>query len=94
MSDEKYNFRDNNIEIFNKLNEKGKYLCNDLIDDDAKGIIIDLLYKKLIEINQANKVAIGNCELIDEHYVKMDTELNMLSNAFNDIIQLKNKIFS
>ena len=95
MSDEKNNFRDNNImELFNKLNEKGKYLCNDLIDDDAKGIIIDLLYKKLIEINQGNKVAIGNCELISEQCVKIDTELNMFSNAFNDIIQLKNKIFS
>jgi hypothetical protein len=95
MSDEKNNFRDNNImELFNKLNEKGKYLCNDLIDDDAKGIIIDLLYKKLIEINQGNKVAIGNCELIGEQCIKIDTELNMFSNAFNDIIQLKNKIFS
>jgi hypothetical protein len=95
MSDEKYNFKDSNIlEIFNTLNEKGKYLCNDLIDDDAKGIFIDLLYKKLIEINQGKKIAICNNELIGEKYVKIDTELNMLSNAFNDLIQLKNKIFS
>ena len=94
MSDEEYNFRDDNIyEIFNKLSEKGKYLCNDLIDDDAKGIIVDLLYKKLIEINQG-KIAVGNCELIVKPYVKIDTELNMLKNIFNDNINLKNKIFS
>ena len=94
MSDEEYNFRDDNIyEIFNKLSEKGKYLCNDLIDDDAKGIIADLLYKKLIEINQG-KIAVGNCELIVKPYVKIDTELNMLKNIFNDNIKLKNKIFS
>ena len=94
MSDEEYNFRDDNIyEIFNKLSEKGKYLCNDLIDDDAKGIIVDLLYKKLIEINQG-KIAVGNCELIVKPYVKIDTELNMLKNIFNDNIKLKNKIFS
>ena len=94
MSDEEYNFRDDNIyEIFNKLSEKGKYLCNDLIDDDAKGIIVDLLYKKLIAINQG-KIAVGNCELIVKPYVKIDTELNMLKNIFNDNIKLKNKIFS
>ena len=94
MSDEEYNFRDDNIyEIFNKLSEKGKYLCNDLIDDDAKGIIVDLLYKKLMEINQG-KIAVGNCELIVKPYVKIDTELNMLKNIFNDNIKLKNKIFS
>ena len=94
MSDEEYNFRDDNIyEIFNKLSEKGKYLCNDLIDDDAKGIVVDLLYKKLIEINQG-KIAVGNCELIVKPYVKIDTELNMLKNIFNDNIKLKNKIFS
>ena len=94
MSDEKYNFNDDNIyEIFNKLNEKEKYLCNDLIDDDVKGIIVDLLYKKLIEINQG-KIAVGNCELIVKPYVKIDTELNMLSNIFKDNIKLKNKIFS
>ena len=94
LSDEEYNFRDDNIyEIFNKLSEKGKYLCNDLIDDDAKGIIVDLLYKKLIEINQG-KIAVGNCELIVKPYVKIDTELNMLKNIFNDNIKLKNKIFS
>ena len=94
MNDEEYNFRDDNIyEIFNKLSEKGKYLCNDLIDDDAKGIIVDLLYKKLIEINQG-KIAVGNCELIVKPYVKIDTELNMLKNIFNDNIKLKNKIFS
>ena len=94
MSDEEYNFRDDNIyEIFNKLSEKGKYLCNDLIDDDAKGIIVDLLYKKLMEINRG-KIAVGNCELIVKPYVKIDTELNMLKNIFNDNIKLKNKIFS
>ena len=94
MSVEEYNFRDDNIyEIFNKLSEKGKYLCNDLIDDDAKGIIVDLLYKKLIEINQG-KIAVGNCGLIVKPYVKIDTELNMLKNIFNDNIKLKNKIFS
>ena len=94
MSDDKYNFRDEIIyELFNKLNEREKNLCNDLIDDDAKGIIVELLYKKLIEINQG-KIAIGNCELIAKPYVKIDTELNMLSNIFNDNIKLKNKIFS
>ena len=95
MSDKNYEFSENDIyEIFNKLKEKGKYLCNDLIDDDIKGIIIDLLYKKLIEINNRNKIAVGNCEIIKENYVKIDTELNILSNIFNDNINFKNKIFS
>jgi len=95
MSDLNYEFSENDIyEIFNKLKEKGKYLCNDLIDDDVKGIIIDLLYKKLIEINNGNKIAVGNCEIIKENYVKIDTELNILSNIFNDNIKFKNKIFS
>ena len=80
--------------LSNKLMEKGKYLCNDLIDDEAKGIIVDLLYKKLIEINQGNKIAIGNCELIVKPYVKIDTELYMFSNVLKDNIKLKNKIFS
>ena len=95
MSDKNYEFNENDIyEIFNKLNERGKYLCNDLIDDDVKGIIIDLLYKKLIEINNGNKIAVGNCEIIKENFVKIDTELNILSNVFNDNINFKNKIFS
>jgi hypothetical protein len=95
MSDKNYEFNENDIyEIFNKLNERGKYLCNDLIDDDVKGIIIDLLYKKLIEINNGNKITVGNCEIIKENFVKIDTELNILSNVFNDNINFKNKIFS
>ena len=95
MSDDIYNFEEKNInEILNIFNEKEKYFCNDLIDDDLKGIMIDLLYKKLIEVNKRNKISVGNCELIKENYVKIETELNILSNIFKDNIELKNKIFS
>ena len=89
---------ENNLKINNILNllkeisSKDKYICNDLIDDDIRGIIIDLLYKLLIKINN-EKVAIGNSELISENYVKINTELNMMLNALNDNIKYKNKIF-
>ena len=89
------NFEEKDIyEILNIFSKKEIYLCNDLIDDDIKGIIIDLLYKKLIDVNKGNKIAVGNCELISEKYVKIDTELNMLSNILKDNIEIKNKIFS
>jgi len=95
MSDDIYNLEEKNIyEILNIFNEKEKYFCNDLIDDDLKGIMIDLLYKKLIEVNKGNKISVGNCELIKENYVKIETELNILSNIFKDNIELKNIIFS
>ena len=95
MSDDIYNLEEKNIyEILNIFNEKEKYFCNDLIDDDVKGIMIDLLYKKLIEVNKGNKISVGNCELIKENYVKIETELNILSNIFKDNIELKNIIFS
>ena len=95
MSDDIYNLEEKNIyEILNIFNEKEKYFCNDLIDDDVKGIMIDLLYKKLIEVNKGNKISVGNCDLIKENYVKIETELNILSNIFKDNIELKNIIFS
>lgn len=95
MIDNRNNFREKNInEILNKFNKKEKNVCNDLIDDEIKGIMIDLLYNKLIDIYKGNKIAIGNCELITENYVKIETELSILSNIFNDNILLKNKIFS
>ena len=95
MSDDIYNLEEKNIYgILNIFNEKEKYFCNDLIDDDVKGIMIDLLYKKLIEVNKGNKISVGNCELIKENYVKIETELNILSNIFKDNIELKNIIFS
>ena len=95
MSDDIYNLEEKNIyEILNIFNEKEKYFCNDLIDDDVKGIMIDLLYKKLIEVNKGNKISVGNCELIKENYIKIETELNILSNIFKDNIELKNIIFS
>jgi hypothetical protein len=31
--------------------------------------MVDLLYKKLIEVNKGNKIAVGNCELIKKNYV-------------------------
>ena len=95
MCDDRNNLREKNIyEILNIFNEKERYLCKDLIDDEIKGIMIDLLYKKLIDINKGNKISVGNCELITENYVKIDTELYMLSNILKDNIELKNKIFS
>jgi hypothetical protein len=95
MSDNIYNLEEKNIyEILNIFNEKEKYLSNDLIDHDVKGIIVDLLYKKLIEVNKGNKIAVGNCELIKKNYVKIETELDILYNIFKDNIELKNKIFS
>ena len=95
MSDNRNNFREKNInEILNKFNKKEKNVCNDLIDDEIKGIMIDLLYNKLIDVYKGNKITIGNCELITENYVKIETELSILSNIFNDNILLKNKILS
>ena len=95
MSDNRNNFSEKNInEILNKFNKKEKNVCNDLIDDEIKGIMIDLLYNKLIDVYKGNKITIGNCELITENYVKIETELSILSNIFNDNILLKNKIFS
>ena len=95
MSDNRNNFSEKNInEILNKFNKKEKNVCNDLIDDEIKGIMIDLLYNKLIDVYKGNKIAIGNCELMTENYVKIETELSILSNIFNDNILLKNKIFS
>ena len=88
-------YRENDLyEILNKFYGKEKYLSNDLIDDEIKGIIVDLLYNKLIEINQKNKIAVGNNELIKEKFIKIETKLNMLDNIFKDNIKHKNKIFS
>ena len=88
-------YRENDLyEILNKFYGKEKYLCNDLIDDEIKGIIVDLIYNKLIEINQKNKIAVGNNELIKEKFIKIETKLNMLDNIFKDNIKHKNKIFS
>ena len=95
MSDEWNNIEEKNIyEILDIFKDKNKFLCNDLIDDEIKGIIIDLLYKKLIEINKGYKIAVGNCELMAENYVKINTKLNMLSNILKDNYKIKNKIFS
>ena len=95
MSDDIYILEEKNIyEILNIFNEKEKYLSNDLIDHDVKGIMVDLLYKKLVEVNKGNKIAVGNCELIKKNYVKIETELDILYNIFKDNIELKNKIFS
>ena len=88
-------YRENDLyEILNKFYGKEKYLSNDLIDDEIKGIIVDLLYNKLIEIKQKNKIAVGNNELIKEKFIKIETKLNMLDNIFKDNIKHKNKIFS
>ena len=89
----KNNLMINNItNLLKEFSSKEKYFCNDLIDDDIRGIIIDLLYKLLIKINN-EKIAVGNSELISENYVKMNTELNMMLNSFYDKIKYKNKIF-
>ena len=50
--------------------------------------------KGVLNLFNGNKLAVGNCEIIKENYVKIDTELNILSNIFNDNIKFKNKIFS
>lgn len=94
MSDSnKNNIEINNvINLLNEYSSKDKYLCCDLIDEDIKGLIIDLLYKLLIKINK-DKIATGNCELIEEKYVKLNTELNMMHNALSDNIKYKNSIF-
>ena len=42
------------IKLLKYRDVKEKYFCQDLIDDDTKGIIIDLLYKLLIKINKEN----------------------------------------
>ena len=93
MSENKNNLMINNISnLLKEFSSKDKYICNDLIDDDIRGIIIDLLYNLLIKINN-EKVAVGNSELISENYVKIKTELNMMLNALNDTIKYKNKVF-
>ena len=90
----KNNFSLNDISsLLNEFSSKDKYLCPDLIDDDIRGIIIDLLYNLLIKKNSRN-FATGNSELIQEKYVKMNTELNMMHNSFWDNVKSKNNIFS
>ena len=95
MNDNKKNtFGLNDISsLLNEFSSKDKYLCPDLIDDDIRGIIIDLLYNLLIKKNRIN-FATGNSELIVEKYVKMNTELNMMLNSFWDNVKSKNNIFS
>jgi len=83
---------DDVIYLLEEFSSKEKYLCQDLIDDDIKGIIIDLLYKLLIKINK-EKIATGNCELIDKKYVKANTMMNMMNNTLMDNIKFKNNIF-
>ena len=83
---------DDVIYLLEEFSSKEKYLCQDLIDDDTKGIIIDLLYKLLIKINK-EKIATGNCELIEKKYVKTNTMMNMMNNTFMDNIKFKNNIF-
>lgn len=94
MSDNKKNGFgiDDIIYLLEEFSSKEKYFCQDLIDDDIKGIIIDLLYKLLIKINK-EKIATGNCELIQKKYVKANTMMNMMNNTFMDNIKLKNNIF-
>ena len=94
MSDNKKNDI-NTGDVYHLLKEfssNEKYLCNDLMDDEIRGIIIDLLYKLMIKINKEN-IATGNCEFIGEKYVKINTELNMMHNALWDNIKYKNNIF-
>ena len=89
------NFKINDNDIIALLEDfssKEKYLCNDLIDDNTRGIIIDLLYKLLIKINKG-KISTGNSELIAEKYVKTNTELIMMQKALWDNIKYKNNIF-
>jgi len=83
---------DDVIYLLEEFSSKEKYFCQDLIDDDIKGIIIDLLYKLLIKINQ-EKIATGNCELIDKKYVKANTMMNMMNHTLMDNIKFKNNIF-
>jgi hypothetical protein len=78
--------------LLKEFSSKEKYLCNDLMDEHIRGIIIDLLYKLLIRINK-EKIATGNCEFIGEKYIKTNTELNMMHNTLWDIIKYKNNIF-
>ena len=94
MSENKKNQIDvNHINLLLKeFSSKEKYLCCDLIDDDTRGIIIDLLYKLLIKLNKEQS-ATGNSELIVKKYVKTKTELNMMNNALLDNIKYKNNIF-
>ena len=83
---------DDIIYLLEEFSSKEKYFCQDLIDDNTKGIIIDLLYKLLIKINK-EKIATGNCELIEKKYVKTNTMMNMMNNTFMDNIKFKNNIF-
>ena len=94
MSENKKNNIDiNNINLLLKeFSMKQKYLYCDLIDDDTRGVIIDLLYKLLIKLN-VEKSATGNNELILKKYVKTKTEIDMMNNALLDNIKYKNKIF-
>ena len=83
---------DDIIYLLEEFSSKEKYFCQDLIDDNTKGIIIVLLYKLLIKINK-EKIATGNCELIEKKYVKTNTMMNMMNNTFMDNIKFKNNIF-
>ena len=80
------------INLLKEFSSEEKYFCCDLIDSDVRGVIIDLLYTLLIEINES--IATGNTELISEKYVKINTELNMMQNSFWDNVKFKNNIFS
>jgi hypothetical protein len=95
MSDKKkLSFGINDItNLLKEFYSEDKYFCCDLIDNDVRGVIIDLLYTLLIEINNKS-IATGNTELISEKYVKMNTELNMMQNSFWDNVKFKNNIFS
>jgi hypothetical protein len=95
MSDKKkLSFGINDItNLLKEFSSEDKYFCCDLIDNDVRGVIIDLLYTLLIEINNKS-IATGNTELISEKYVKMNTELNMMQNSFWDNVKFKNNIFS
>ena len=81
------------IYLLKEFSSEEKYFCCDLIDNDVRGVIIDLLYTLLIEINNKG-IATGNTELISEKYVKINTELNMMQNSFWDNVKFKNNIFS
>ena len=81
------------IYLLEEFSSKDKIFCYDLIDEDVRGIIIDLLYTLLMKINNKN-IATENTELIPEKYVKINTELNMMLNGFWDNVKFKNNIFS
>ena len=96
LSDDKNNYQDEDViinEIMNKIINKDNILSNDLLDDEIKGIIIDLMYKKLIKIKTEDKITTGNCELLNEKFVRFDTKLNILNNILDEHINYKNIIF-